>query len=132
MTGTATLLLAVLMAGHFLGDYTGLSTPKMLEAKSSAKSPGWILMHAGVHSVLVGVAVAVIAAPGWSVVSVAAAIQFLTHFAIDALRAWLGVRRPRLRDPDSKSFWYVLGLDQLAHGLVLVAILAYVLGTAGG
>ena len=56
-------------------------------------------------------------------------IEFGTHFAIDALRASLGGSWSRLRDPGSKSFWYVLGLDQLAHSLVLVWITSFVAAT---
>jgi hypothetical protein len=59
--------------------------------------------------------------PGWTIVA-AAAIEFLTHFAIDTARARLGVRVSAFKDPDQHAFWYAMGLDQLAHTLVLISL----------
>lgn len=127
MTGTAGALMATLLVAHFLADFTPLSTPRMLEAKATATSPGWILLHAGVHAVLISLAVWAVARPGWSLIGVAFGVELSTHFAIDYVRAKLGVRIPSLADASERPFWHALGLDQLAHGLVLVAIAALVL-----
>lgn len=122
MTGGYTALMAVLLACHCAGDFSPLSTARMLEAKRSATGHGWILAHAGVHAILVAVAVAVLAGPGLSIIAAAFVLELGTHFVIDAVRARIGVRSPRYADPDSRSFWYLFGVDQLAHGLVLVVI----------
>lgn len=114
--------MGALLVAHFLADFTPLSTPRMLEAKSTAKAPGWILLHAGVHGALVALAVWGAVRPGWSLIAAAFGIELATHFAIDAARARLGVRVPALGDPSRRSFWHFLGFDQLLHGLVLVGI----------
>lgn len=128
MTGTYAALMVVLLFGHFLGDFSPLLTSRMLAAKESGAAPGWILGHAGVHAALVGLAVLVVVSPPVLVLGLAILIELSSHFVIDVLRARLGVARPGTRDPANRSFWLVLGLDQLAHGLVLVAIVWLVAG----
>ncbi len=127
MTGEALWLLGALFLGHYLGDYTPLLTARMLEAKAQGSPLKPIAGHAGVHSVLVGVAVAVLAAPGWSLLLAVCGIEFGTHFVIDATRGRLARLFPVLKDPDRGVYWRVLGLDQLAHMLVLLGIAALVL-----
>ncbi len=122
MDGTYTALMAALLFGHFLGDFSPLLTSRMLAAKESGAAPGWILGHAGVHAVLVGMAVMLVVAPPVLVLGLAVLIELSTHFVIDVLRARVGVVRPEMQDPANRRFWFILGLDQLAHGLVLVGI----------
>lgn len=126
MTAQAIALLAFLLLGHFLGDFTPLSTPRMLEAKANGGPIAPIAAHAAVHAVLTGIAVLAIARPAPGLVATAVGIQFLTHLALDGGRAWIGVRRPALNDPATNAFWTALGLDQLSHALVLVGITALV------
>lgn len=127
MTDTAVWLLALLLFGHFLGDFTGISTKKMLEAKETGRAPGWIFVHAGVHGLLVGLAVFAVVRPSLIVLGLAVAIEWGTHFLIDLTRTRTGLRWPQLRDMGKKPFWISLGLDQLAHGLVLLWVAALVL-----
>jgi len=124
MTAEAAALMAALLVAHFLGDFTPLATARMQQAKSLGRPVGPIAVHAMVHAVLVAVAVALAASPGLRVVGAAAAIEFGTHLAIDWTRGRLGARIPALSDSGDQEFWTALGLDQLAHGLVLVAIAA--------
>ena len=63
MTAEAAWLLAFLLIGHFLGDFTPLSTPSMLRAKAVGTPLGPIGAHAAVHAGLVAVAVALVAGP---------------------------------------------------------------------
>lgn len=128
MSGEAILLLLGLFFGHFLGDFTHLATARMHYAKSNGGPLLDIAGHAAVHGVLVAVVVATLAAPAWSIVVAAAAIELVTHFALDAGRARLGRRYSTLNDPRRRPFWYALGFDQFAHGLVLLALAAIVLG----
>ena len=80
---------------------------------------------------LVGLAVAVIAAPGWLLVTAAGATELITHFALDTGRARLSARFPALARPDRDGYWRLLGVDQLAHALVLLAIAAMVIRWGG-
>ncbi len=127
MTGDALWLLGALFLAHYLGDFTPLLTARMLEAKAQGSALKPIAGHAGVHSVLVGVAVGVLAAPGWSLLLAVCGIEFGTHFVIDATRGRLARVFPVLKDPEQGVYWHVFGLDQLAHMLVLLGLAALVL-----
>jgi hypothetical protein len=98
----------------------------MQAAKGAGNPLTPILAHAMVHATLVLIAVWAIAATSWSLVVAAAGIELGTHFAIDAFRARLGVRLPAVRDPSRRTHWYVFGVDQLLHGLVLLWIVVLV------
>ncbi len=127
MTGDALWLLGALFLAHYLGDFTPLLTARMLEAKAQGSPLKPIAGHAAVHSVLVGVAVAVLAAPAWSLLLAVCGIEFGTHFVIDATRGRLARVFPVLRDPERGVYWHVFGLDQLAHMLVLLGLATLVL-----
>jgi len=121
-------LLAFLLLAHYLGDFTPLSTSRMLEAKAAGGPVSPIASHAGVQTLLVALIVAVASGFDLRLVAAVVAIEFVTHFVIDLTRARLGVRFPQLRDPTNREFWWALGLDQLAHALVLVLITFLVTG----
>lgn len=127
MTDQAILLLVALLMAHFLGDFTPLATSRMQKAKSTG-GPLWLIAaHAAVHAVLVSLAVMVFA---WSLpvtLMWAFVLEFSTHFVIDAVRSRASVAIPKLNDPTERLFWTLLGFDQLAHGLVLLAIAAIAL-----
>ena len=127
MSSQAAALLVFLFLGHFLGDFTPLATARMLEAKLSGTPLGPIALHALIQAVLVGIAVAAIARPVPIFLLAAVAIEFWTHLGLDWLRGKMSARRPALGDPIQQTFWTVLGLDQLAHALVLVGIAFLVL-----
>ena len=127
MTAQTTALLAFLLVGHFLGDFTPLATARMQEAKVSGTPLGPIALHALIHAVLVGIAVAAIARPVPMLILAAVAIEFWTHLGLDWLRGKMSARRPALGEPTQRVFWTALGLDQLAHALVLVMIAELVL-----
>ena len=127
MTSQAGWLMACLMIGHFLGDFTPLATARMQNAKTAAK-PLWpIAAHAGVHAILAGLAIALIAAPGLSLLGIAVAIELASHFLIDTVRARISRDSEALRNVSKGAFWTFLGLDQLLHGLVLVGLAVLVL-----
>ncbi len=127
MTAQAAVLVSFLLVGHFLGDFTPLSTERMREAKQKGRPVGPIALHAMVHAVLAGVAVGAVARPLPLLLFGAVAIEFWTHLGIDWLRGRLSVRFPTIGDTNERAFWTVLGLDQLAHALILVGIAYLVL-----
>ena len=122
MTEQAAVLLVFLFVGHFLGDFTPLATARMLEAKLTGSPIGPIALHALVHAVLVGLAVAAIARPVPMLILAAVTVEFWTHLGLDWVKGKMSVRRPALGDPGQPIFWTALGIDQLAHALVLVGI----------
>ncbi|MCJ7629052.1 MAG: DUF3307 domain-containing protein [Longimicrobiales bacterium] len=127
MTDLATALLAALFTCHFLGDFTPLATENMQKAKAVGRPVGAIAAHALVHAVLVGIAVMVVAGTGVALVAVVAGIEFFTHLGIDWARGLLGARYAVLSDRSTQQFWSVLGIDQLAHGIILIWIASLVL-----
>jgi len=127
MTGSAVLLLMLLFTTHFLGDFTPLATARMQKAKAAGRPFGPIAAHAGVHAVLIGIVVGLAAWPGISSWALAIALVFTTHLAIDWAKGCLGAAHPKLVDPETQVFWSFLGIDQLAHGLVLIWIASLVL-----
>ncbi len=127
MTGDALWLLGALFLAHYLGDFTPLLTARMLEAKAKGSPLKPIAGHAAVHGVLVGVAVGVLVAPAWWLLLAVCGIEFGTHFVIDVTRARLARPFPVLKDPERGVYWYVFGLDQLAHMLVLLGLATLVL-----
>ena len=127
MTGQMVVLLGGLFFAHYLGDFTPLVTRRMLEAKSNGSPMLPIFFHAGVHAVLITCVILVAAFPAWKILLLAAAIEFFTHFAIDAGRAALGQRFPDVNNPGRSAFWHLLGVDQFAHAAVLIFLAALVL-----
>ena len=122
----AVQVLAALLVAHFLGDFTPLATARMQKAKAVGRPVGPIAAHAMVHAVLVAIAVWIVGGPGAALVATAAGVEFATHLAIDWTRGRIGALRPGFRDPATQAFWSLLGLDQLAHVLVLVWIVSII------
>jgi hypothetical protein len=122
VTALAGVLLAALLVGHFLGDFTPLATARMQEAKAAGGPLGPILEHAAIHALITAAIVALIARPDAGVVALAGGIQLATHFVLDAGRGRASRLYPALSDAGRQAFWTALGADQLAHGLVLVWI----------
>ncbi len=122
MTNQAAVLLAGLFFAHYLGDFTPLSTPGMLAAKANAKPMWLIAAHALLHTVLVALVILIVVFPSWSILALAAGIEFVTHLLLDAGRAKLGQRLPEMNNPGRNVFWYALGLDQFAHAIVLIGL----------
>jgi hypothetical protein len=127
MTSEAAILLCGLFLAHYCGDFTPLATRRMLDAKAAA-TPLWpIAAHAGVHTALMASVIVLVSSPDRVVLLLACAVQFVTHFALDAGRARLGRWYPALNNPSRPRFWHVLGLDQLAHAIVLILVATMVL-----
>ena len=127
MSDVAALLLVALLIAHNLGDYTPLATARIRRAKAEGGPLGLIAVHAAVHGMLVALAALIVVGPPPSVLALAAGLELVTHFGIDAARTRLGVHMPALADMHSNPFWWALGVDQLLHGLVLVGIAFMVL-----
>lgn len=125
MTGADFILLSLLLVAHYLGDFTPLATPGMRAAKGGDGPIAWIGAHAAVHATLVLLALAAARVPGPLVLG-GAVIELVTHFGVDWARMKVGRAYPILGDPGRNPFWRLLGLDQLAHGVVLMAIAVWV------
>ena len=108
------LLLLVLLVCHYLADFC-LTTRSMIRAKADGRTPEPIILHAGVHALMVAI-VLDIWCKSWKVLLV-----------IDLAKARLSVRFPLLADPQQKPYWMLYGFDQLLHQGVLFGIWFYIL-----
>lgn len=113
-------LLILLIVCHFVADYC-LTTPQMLAAKASGKRLHHIVLHAGVHAVLMGI-VFLIYGTDLQLVAILFSIELVSHFVIDYMKGLAGRCFPACADVKKKAFWVVYGLDQLLHLLVIVAM----------
>lgn len=115
------ILLILLQAIHWLGDYTHLSTNKMLESKRFGKPLTPILQHAFIHGLGVFIILGILGYPAYI-----AFLMFLlmwgSHFIIDVWKGKMNVWFPKLADPTNKFHWYIFGLDQMFHQFIIILI----------
>lgn len=105
---------------HTVGDFF-LQTPYQLLNKGRYGHPGGLL-HAGLHMALTMPVFVLIPPASVAVAALILAAEFLAHYHIDWVKEQV-VRRRGWTTHDV-WFWRALGLDQLAHGLTYVAIVA--------
>ena len=123
------LTLVLMLIAHFLGDYTHLSTPKMLAAKRFGKPIGPIWDHAVVHGVLMFLAIVPYANSmhlNYHYMVYGVLFETATHLIIDVLKGKCNVWFPEVADPKNKAHWYVFGFDQLLHQVVIVTIWGWI------
>ncbi len=117
------ILLIVLLVGHYLADFC-LTTPAMIRAKADGRKVGPILLHAGVHALLVGVCLLVFGVP-WKLLLLLMLAELVSHFLIDTAKGLLTARFPLLADQQKKPYWMLYGFGQRLHLLVIVGIWYY-------
>lgn len=117
------LLLILLNVAHFLGDYTHLSTKTMLEAKKKGSPLMPIWYHALMHTFLFALVLwAYKTETNFWTIELCLGIELISHFAIDVLKGKLNVWFPSVSNPANKIYWYVFGLDQFAHQIIILLI----------
>lgn len=111
-------LIAALLVKHFVCDYP-LQLPYMLENK------GKYLAKGGVHHALyhgAGTALVFVLFGMAEIAAVMAILDTLIHYHVDFLKMkinkWADLKL------DNKRFWHLIGLDQLAHQLTYVLLVA--------
>ena len=118
-----TLLLLALLACHYLADFC-LTTSKMIQAKADGKNIWPILLHAGVHALLVGVCLLFFGV-SLKLMLLLILAEHVTHFLVDTGKGCITARFPKLADMRQKPYWMLYGFDQLLHQLVIVGIWYY-------
>ena len=113
-------LLLILLACHYLADFC-LTTPSMIKAKADGRNVWPILLHAGIHAVLMGLCL-LIWGVAWEMLLLLMLAELVSHFLIDTTKGRLTARFPKLADMQQKPYWMLYGLDQLLHLLVIVCI----------
>jgi hypothetical protein len=126
------LLLVFLFFCHWLGDYTHLSRPSMLAAKKFGKPLLPIFFHALIHAILMTTIIEVYFCLKsnnynpfefkYTSVDTAFLTMLVSHFLIDVWKGKMNVWFPKLTNTASYYHWYVFGLDQLLHTIVIISI----------
>jgi hypothetical protein len=111
---------AILSVKHAVADFF-LQTPYQYLNKGVYGHPGGLL-HAGIHAALTTPAFLVLAPASVLTGSVILAGEFIAHYHIDWLKE--GFVKGRILTPETAGYWHALGLDQLAHMLTYVTIIA--------
>lgn len=113
---TMAVLAATMIVKHYVADFV-LQTDWM--ARGKERATGWfppLAAHAGCHAAAtLGVAL-VVAPPLWWLALVDGAI----HFSVD--RAKSVVARRTGWTPLNVRFWWLLGFDQMLHGLTDIGL----------
>ena len=115
-----TFLLIALLLCHYLADYC-FTTPSMIKAKTDCKKAGPILLHAGIHALLMGLCLLLFEV-SWKLLLLFILAELFSHFLIDTAKVRLTARIPKLMDMKQKPYWMLYGFDQLLHLLVIVCI----------
>lgn len=118
----SSILLAfiVLSVKHTIADY-GLQTQYQFRNKGTYGHPGGLL-HSGLHA-LFTLPVFLVLPPATMELAFAIIVgEFVVHYHIDWFKEQL-TKRYALKHCD-QHFWKLFGIDQLAHSLTYVAIIA--------
>ena len=119
------LFLILFQIKHYIGDFL-LQTRWMASRKGRYGHPAGVA-HAGIHGAL-SLPILLWFAPPWEMALALALAEVALHYHID----WVKARRMRdeaVTETDPR-FWHYLGLDQAAHQLTYVALLAVVASRA--
>lgn len=114
------LLILLLMLCHWAADFTHLSTPWMINAKQYGKPLFPILIHALVHAVLMGFVLMFFT--DINKVIMLAGFELITHFIIDVWKGRMNGRFPALSKTDNPFHWWLFGIDQFFHQLVIIVM----------
>lgn len=111
-------LTALLLLCHFAADYTHLSTPWMLSAKRFGTPVTPIIAHAGVHALLMFLVV--LFGYGVHAALLVGVFQFVSHALIDTTKGRINATFPAVQSSANPAHWYVFGIDQTLHILVIL------------
>ncbi len=111
---------AVLVVKHTVADFF-LQTPYQFLNKGIYGHPGGLL-HAGIHAALTAPVFLVLPAGSLALAALILGGEVAVHYHVDWLKEQ--VKKRYDLQPDGAGFWQALGLDQLAHMLTYVAIVA--------
>lgn len=121
MNGNTLFLIILLMICHWLADFTHLSTAYMLKAKSKGSPLFPIFLHACVHGFLM-MCVLFFFTPTLKSLLFLTSFEIITHFLLDTFKGKLNVWFPTLQDSTNPFHWYIFGVDQFCHQLVILLI----------
>lgn len=105
---------------HWAADFTHLSRPFMLAAKRIGKPLTPIFCHSLIHGFLMSNVAGIVY--GMNAAYIILAWVTLTHFLIDVWKGKMNVWFPSLLNPANVFHWWIFGIDQLLHILVIILL----------
>lgn len=115
-----TLLLIFLLVCHYLADFC-FTTPKMIWAKADGRNPWPIILHAAIHTGLMGLCL-LFWGVSWKLLLILVMVELLSHFLLDTAKGKMMAHLPIFADIQRKPYWVLYGFDQLLHLMVIIAI----------
>ena len=113
-------VLISLLICHYLADFC-LTTPAMIRAKADGRNVWPIMLHAGIHALLMGLCLLAWGI-SWKMLLLLMLVEWGSHFLIDTAKGRITAHYPVLADQQQKPYWMLYGFDQLLHLLVIVYI----------
>lgn len=123
----ALFLLAGFQLKHFLADFLW-QTGWMISGKQSRYLAPGSLAHAGLHAAL-SLPVLLLGGAGPTLALLLALAEWAIHLHIDWAKSL--IERGRGLTPRERGYWQLFGLDQLAHQLTYLALVAVLLAASG-
>ncbi len=117
--GYLLLALVLFQLKHYLADFQW-QTIWMVAGKGAYTGMGGVA-HAGLHAALSIPVLMVTGCTPMTILALAVA-EFVVHLNIDWAKARLELRWNLT--PDKRGYWQLFGLDQLAHQLTYIGMLA--------
>ena len=115
------ILFALFFIKHFLADFV-FQTDTMITTKGTYGATGGI-HHAYVHAILTAVVLLPVLT-SLILVMLMAVLDGVIHYHIDWVKMNIGKKYNHT--PADTSFWFWIGLDQMAHNLTYIGIIALV------
>ncbi len=115
--------ITLLTVKHTIADFF-LQTPYQYRNKGRYGHPGGLL-HAGVQAVFTTPVFLILPPASLALAALILFGEFLAHYHIDWLKE--NIVKWGNWTPQTHAFWYAIGIDQLAHYLTYVAIIAAIL-----
>jgi len=122
MESTILTLLTLLVIKHFLADFVFQTNTMVME--KGIYGAKWGIYHSAVHAFLTGIVFYTVLVDLYSIVLIAF-IDGVVHYHIDWAK--MNINKNRKLTPADQPFWFWLGLDQLAHYLTYIGLVALIL-----
>lgn len=120
------ILLIGLFFCHFLADYTQLSSPWMLKAKSIGSPLLPIFVHALVHATLMLSFMWVLGFDNKLILKLYL-LQLISHFLIDVWKGKMNIWFPSVKNNMAYPHWILFGFDQFLHSVVIITMTYFLL-----
>jgi len=115
------IILILLFGGHFLADFTPLSSMWMLKAKRYGKPLFPIFCHGLMHGIFTFI-ILLFSECRIMEILMLTGVMTISHFVIDVWKGRLTAAYSKFQNTQNKSYWWLMGFDQYLHAIVIIII----------